>query len=495
MNKVNLRANYDIAIIGGGLHACSIAAETASRGLSCLVVQAKDLAAGSSGGPESIISAEPQRLERLNLLDINLALQDLKSLQKAAPGLVKLRSVKLLDEPSIRPSTWVKAGVSIYRKLLERKIPNSGVLTAKKTGNHHTFPEFQVNRNRLIFSYARYAHSCSADILNYCFIKECQRNGKSWHLKLGDSNNPSLQVNTNCKILINCSGWQVDQLLSSLIHSSSRCRSTYLHSARLLIRRPKNFEGICALQRADKTLTYALPLDENVVAIEPLLATDNTNASKEYALLNFLKDWSEHFEALKQEDILQQTWTKQAVPMDYVDNKPSQYSQSLLDLNNPGKAAVLLNVFGLCPSKHRKLAEQALDILQPFTGKSKNTFYSSFPLPGAELIADTELQYLINKYPNTDSDLLHRLISNYGKNAFIILDSLAKTKTHCFGANLFTPEVDYLLENEWVQYPEDILWRRTNLGIYFSPQEIADLQSYINNKKPKSNQPLAEATY
>lgn len=54
-----------------------------------------------------------------------------------------------------------------------------------------------------------------------------------------------------------------------------------------------------------------------------------------------------------------------------------------------------------------------------------------------------------------------------------------------FGAGLYAVEVDYLIEHEWAYQIEDILWRRTKLGIELDESGKTRLEAYLAKRLPE----------
>lgn len=53
----------------------------------------------------------------------------------------------------------------------------------------------------------------------------------------------------------------------------------------------------------------------------------------------------------------------------------------------------------------------------------------------------------------------------------------------CLGSNLFQFEVEYLIKHEWAQTAEDVLWRRTNMGLRLSPEETEILGTWMTEQR------------
>ena len=66
-----------------------------------------------------------------------------------------------------------------------------------------------------------------------------------------------------------------------------------------------------------------------------------------------------------------------------------------------------------------------------------------------------------------------RLIAAYGSRLEAVLGN-AKDRAElgaAFGPELMATEVRYLMTKEWARFPDDILWRRSKLGLTMRPQD------------------------
>jgi glycerol-3-phosphate dehydrogenase len=136
----------------------------------------------------------------------------------------------------------------------------------------------------------------------------------------------------------------------------------------------------------------------------------------------------------------------------------------------------LLSVFGGKITTARALAEEALGRL----GIKGPRWTAASPLPGGDASRDfrADLEALADWIP---ADLLLRLRRSYGtrlKDALGGAKSLPGLGQH-FGAGLFESEVRYLVDREFARTAEDILWRRTKLGLQMSTAEQRSLADWM----------------
>ena len=163
------------------------------------------------------------------------------------------------------------------------------------------------------------------------------------------------------------------------------------------------------------------------------------------------------------------TGTASAVTRDYV-----------FDLSGGnGQQPVLLSIYGGKITTYRRLAEHALEKLAPFTGKSKG-WTSTQKLPGGAIdTPDSYAQQLIQQYGWLSPALALRYAKAYGNLANAFLSANLSEMGTNFGHDLYASEVNWLIEQEWAQTTDDILWRRTRLGLLFDAQQTEQFALYL----------------
>jgi glycerol-3-phosphate dehydrogenase len=209
---------------------------------------------------------------------------------------------------------------------------------------------------------------------------------------------------------------------------------------------------------------------------------ENTEKAKNAAIEKAMQIWNRSTGTIiSLENIHYSCWTTRAKPEDPLSNN-GVFRESLLDLNNPGKAAPLLNLFGMNTVQHRVIAEQALEILKNFTKAKKNPAYYALTLPGGDF--SEGLENFIIFYKSKLAENLHscieRLVSTYGSLSRDLLEHFVEnTQGKHFGQGLYEVEVRYLATMEWASCAEDILWRRTHLGLMCTEEESSTLDTWM----------------
>jgi glycerol-3-phosphate dehydrogenase len=136
---------------------------------------------------------------------------------------------------------------------------------------------------------------------------------------------------------------------------------------------------------------------------------------------------------------------------------------------------------------YRQLAEEVIDQLKKFYPHLENSSTKNTPLPGARLDSMDFAGYCLyakKHYYWLSDKLLNRYLNNYGTNTELLLSQCTNKNSmgKHFGAELYEAELNYLITYEWAQNAEDVLFRRTKLGLVISDVERQEIEAYISSK-------------
>ena len=479
---------FDIAVIGGGIHGVSMAAEAASRGLSTILIHGSDLASGASAKFKQVLGGDLNKLENFDLAKVTSNLNELSQLFRRAPHLIQPVPVNIVPDTSIRSKRQVSIGLMLYKFLSPKWIKNTDKIipTHNSPSNYHVTYETAVNASRLIIGLARAAQSFGAEVLSHHMLSGAVRGKDDWQLTALNNKNNTKQ-NYSAKIVINCTGWLSDNVLNEILKVRSRCQANVVHTLQIYVKKEDHgFTGSFLLQQDQRRLTYVYPFDEQHICFEPIVVNSESKDDQNNAVNEILNLWNNKFsDSLTKSDITYTKSAKRAVLDDPSNNSANSLRDALVDLNNPGNEAPLLSVFGIDFIQHRKIAQQSFEILKPFTQAKENSNFSGSALPGGNLQDYGEyLRQSSAKYKWIPRSLLNRLIANYGTDIDTLLldcSELSDLGIH-FGHELYQAEIDFLLEHEWAYDVEDILFRRTMLGLYMNNDQTLNLDEYIKSK-------------
>ena len=146
----------------------------------------------------------------------------------------------------------------------------------------------------------------------------------------------------------------------------------------------------------------------------------------------------------------------------------------------------MINIFGGKITTYRRLSESILKHVEEFLGSKGDPWTNHSFLPGGDIDVDGQLDLqnkLQTKYPFLTQETLKRVVRSYGTISFNIfgdaehIDSLGKH----FGSGLYKKEVDYLIQEEWARTSDDILFRRSKLGLYYSKDVVKKLNLHLDD--------------
>ena len=478
----------DIAVIGGGVQGCALAAEAASRRLSTLLIEAEDIANGASSRSNRIIGGDLSQLEQLDIEAVNRGLQEQAILRQRAPHLVRSHNFTILPNTTLRSRRRIQAGLYSYRALQRRfGLPSNSCpahIIDVPYSELFSYCDDSVDDSRLTLALAQQARTLGASIRPHTKLLKATRKQDFWLLELQNSNGNIEHL--RAKVLINAAGSASVKLMQDHIEHSSRSKGMLRRDDYLVISSPAHCDNALVLQADNKQLIYLLDTPSGQHAVLGPWQSNNAEAMDPSAAEEqLIALYNQNFKAnISADDIVHRFHALRCLCADSSceQNKTSQ--DYALDLDNPASLAPLLNSYGGNIGTHRLLAEQALTILQPFTGALINPELKTKSLPGGDFnggltALQSELEF---NNPTIEPTLLQRLARSYGSNSHKILLGVTRMTDLGlrFGDNLYQREVEYLCSEEWAQSAEDILWRRSKLGLCFSAAEKQALQAFIS---------------
>ena len=487
---------YDIAVIGGGIHGIAMAAEAASRGLKTILFQAKDIASGTSSPIESTAN-NLRKFEQLKIGQLTSNMKELALLRRKAPHIARAQPAHILSDAEIRSEKWVHRGTEIFKHWQKFYIENyqnipfsQETLPQLKQGASSITGDFvntHLNSNRLIIATAQLAEHMGCEFKFYHKLVDSERFETYWHLTV-ENVHTSENENYQAKVLINCSGWGVDQVIDKTLGIVSRCKSSYSMVGYIFASYafPSDQSVVCQLD--DKRLLTLTPFGRRHICLLPAIADSESVGDKEIAIQKVLDVANKYLEKpIEKTDIRFVKWKK--IPS--LDVTGLEFEQdldnALLDLNNPGKLAPCLSLYGNSLFQYRKLAVQGLNVLEAFTHAGSNNKLENQTLPGGDipgLDLDAFISKMCEQYPYIKSNVIARYVRTYGSLTREILKA-CQSETDLgtdFGEGLYEVEVKYLIEHEWATSANDILWRRTFLGLLYNPEQVHTLNEFIQNR-------------
>ena len=492
---------YDLAVIGGGINGVGIAADAAGRGLSVFLCEKDDLASHTSSASSKLIHGGLRYLEHHEFRLVREALAEREVLLAKAPHIVKPMRFILPHRPHLRPAWMIRAGLFLYDHLGKRKKLagsrglrfGAGSPLKAEISRGFEYSDCWVDDARLVLLNAMAAREQGAHVHTRTRCVSARRSKGLWHIHLERADGSLLSI--RARALVNAAGPWVARFIREDLKQDSPYGIRLIQGSHIVV--PRLFEGEQAyiLQNEDRRIVFAIPYQERFTLIG---TTDReyqgdpakvaiTEAETDY-LLQVVNAHFKH--SLSRSDIVH-TYAGVRPLCDDESDDPSAVTRdyTLALSGHPGEAP-LLSVFGGKLTTYRKLAESAMAQLAPYFPKLGPSWTASSPLPGAEQMESQSalVEALCARFGWLPTSLARRWAGSYGSRSWLMLKgvvNLTDLGEH-LGGGLYTREVDYLCEQEWAMQAEDILWRRSKLGLFMSAHQQQRLAHYLQARSPHS---------
>jgi len=488
-------ADFDLAIIGGGINGSGIARDAAGRGLKVLLVEQGDLGAGTSSASSKLIHGGLRYLEHRAFRLVHEALAEREVLMRMAPHVIRPMRFVLPPIPEGRSPLLLRLGLFIYDHLGGRKLlpPTKTIdLTHHRVGQPlkrifrygFEYSDCAVDDSRLVVLNALDAAERGADVRTRTRVTRADRHAEEWDLVLNASGK---RETATARVLVNATGPWVNLVADTVLRQPLKRPARLVKGSHIVVRR--RFEHDCGylLQAADKRIVFALPFADQFTLIgttDEIFVGDPATPSPSPDEVIYLCDAvNQYFRDRVTPDEL--IWSFAGVRSLYDDgaDKPEDVTRDyVLELDEPLNSAPLLTVYGGKITTHRKLAEAALARMSYFAARPPWTELSA--LPGGDFPVDgfyAQVAEVLGRWPFVSEPHARRLVRAYGTRVERILGQAQSMHDlrPFFTGDLTGAEVNYLVENEWARSAEDVLWRRTKLGLSATTQEREALERFV----------------
>ncbi|MDH3673534.1 MAG: glycerol-3-phosphate dehydrogenase [Gammaproteobacteria bacterium] len=501
MNPTHNRP-YDLFVIGGGINGAAIACDAAGRGLCVALVEMHDFAEGTSSRSSKLIHGGLRYLETYDFKMVREALIEREVLMFKAPHLVWPLRLVLPHVASQRPRWVIRLGLFLYDHLARRNhlpasesvdLHHDAVGRALKPSFRHAFAysDCRGDDARLVIANLLGAQRHGTEVLPRHEFMGAERTGDLWQICLRNVRT-DVGFSVFAKALVNAAGpWVVD-VVDKIAGVTTDRQLRMVRGSHIVVPRQWDGEHAYFLQTQDARTMEVFPYEEDFTSIgttdEPWEEEPAKVEISDKEIDYMLEQVNEFLRRpIRREDIV---WSYSGVrPLfEMGSSRDKDLSTLTRDYSfevdhNPGRAPALI-VFGGKLTTHRRLAEHAMQTLckllpWPVVGRTDTEI-----LPGGDFgsggIAGYERD-LRDRYPWLPTRQIKRYVRLYGTCAENLIggsSSLQALGDH-FGSDLYQREVDYLIATEWACTVDDIIWRRTKLGLRLSAQGIDRLGSYL----------------
>ena len=495
--------DFDLAIIGGGINGCGIARDAAGRGLRVFLCEQRDLASGTSSASTKLIHGGLRYLEYNEFRLVREALMEREVLWGIAPHIIWPLRFVLPHHKNLRPAWLLRLGLFLYDHLGGRKRlpPTRSVRLRSDPVGAPLKPEFQrgfeysdcwVEDSRLVVLNARDAAAKGARIATRTRCVSADRTGTGWQLDLHDEMTDERST-IRARALVNAAGPWVADVAGSVIRGNVPAAVRLVQGSHIVVPRLYDHASCYIFQNADGRIFFLIPYEREFTLIGTTdleFHGDAKDVRASQQEIDYLcAAASEYLKVPVTPDMV--VWTYSGVRPLYDDGSsaPQEATRDyVLKLDADNDKAPLLSIFGGKITTYRRLAEAALELLLPhvpvaapgraagWTGR-ENLPGGDFPVDGFEAL----LAGAGERYPFVATVTLRRLLRAYGSDIHILLGE-AKSAADLgavLGADLTEAEVRYLVKYEWARRADDVLWRRSKLGLHMKPADMAVVEEAI----------------
>jgi glycerol-3-phosphate dehydrogenase len=492
-------ARYDLLVVGGGINGTGIARDAAGRGLSVLLCEKNDLAAHTSSASTKLIHGGLRYLEDFHFALVRKALKEREVLLGAGPHIMRPLRFVMPHDAHLRPAWLIRAGLFLYDNLAKRRLlaGSASINLSKHVAGEPLLPGYRrgfiysdgwADDARLVALNAVDAVEHGAKVMTRtCCEKVAAAAGAPWTATLYDG---AHRFQIQARAIANAAGPWVSQF----VKDNSPVRAA--HEVRLVkgshIVVPQLFSHRFAyiFQNADRRIVFAIPYEHEFT----LIGTTDVDYRGDADKVSIESDEIEYLCAIVNRYFKRET-TSQDVIWSYSGVRPLLRDESsdpssvtrdyALELDRD--PAPLLSVFGGKITTYRKLAESAVDILARELGSPAPGWTAKAKLPGGDLPGGslaTFLRIVERRYSWLPVTLRRRYAHAYGTRIERVVGD-ARTITDMGEEvlpQLYEREVTYLCREEFARSVDDILWRRTKLGLHLRGADVSRLQRCLEQQ-------------
>jgi glycerol-3-phosphate dehydrogenase len=488
----------DVLVVGGGINGAGIARDLAGRGASVLLVEKDDLASHTSSSSTKLIHGGLRYLEYYEFALVRKALAERERLLKSAPHIMWPLRFVMPHDPGMRPVWMIRAGLFLYDHLAHRELlPASrtvnlrehpaGAPLHKRFRKGFVYSDGWVDDARLVVLNAIDAAEHGATVLTRCACVDAERSGAQWQatLRLDDGTTHRVQA----RALVNAAGPWAAQFLAEHAHAPRAKQLRLVKGSHIVVRKRFDHDHAYIFQNPDKRIIFVIPYEGEFTLVgttdvehHGAIGGARIDASEVAYLCEQASRYLER--AVVPADVV---WSYSGVRplLDDESGDPSavtrDYSLELDTLQAP-----LLNIWGGKITTFRKLAEEAADLLAAPLGLLRGAWTENALLPGGDLSAwigkpkrpDEDFEGFVHavlvRHPQLHPALARRLAHAYGGR----IDQVLGERGDEVAPGLFEAELHYLHDHEWARIADDVLWRRSKLGLHLDAKQRAAVESW-----------------
>jgi len=490
--------DYDILVVGGGINGVGIARDAAGRGLKVLLCEQDDLASHTSSASSKMIHGGLRYLEYYEFGLVRKSLKEREVVLRLAPHIVRPLQLALVHDAGQRPAWMIRLGLFLYDHLGGRELlPTSRGINLKQhvTGQPladqfskgFVYSDCWVQDARLVVLNAMDAVERGAEVLTRTQCVKTTRNTNDWQVTLQSADGANRTISTRC--IVNAAGPWVTSFIDEGLRLSREHGIRLVQGSHIVVPKLYEHEYAYLFQNVDKRVIFVIPYEQKFT----LIGTTDVDYQGDPGDVEITKKEVDYLcvvvnryfkQKLTAADVVSSFAGVRALVDDGSDDASAITRDYRLEPNRADNKAPLLSVFGGKLTTYRNLAEHVMDELKDVLNISATPWTAHAPLPGGD-IANVDFDGFLKSFRERHSwlpaELAWRYARNYGTCADIIvgeaksLDELGENLC----ADLYEAEARYLVKREWARTAEDILWRRTKLGLLVSGDDVRVLNDWL----------------
>lgn len=524
---------FDVFVVGGGINGSGIARDAAGRGLRVGLAEMGDLASATSSASTKLFHGGLRYLEYFEVNLVKHALAEREVLLRAMPHISWPMRFVLPYHPEMRfegstpasrllntvmpwmkgrrPAWMVRLGLFFYDRLGGRDLlPATSTLTLNGTpegaplqdrfARAFEYSDCWIEDSRLVVLNARDAEARGAHVMTRTKVVSAQRSAEQWEIVLEDQTNQK-RSHVTARMLVNAAGPWVGDVIQQKLRLNSSENVRLVRGSHIVTHKLFEHDKSYFLQGTDGRIIFAIPYETDFTLIgttdaeheDPQTVPQCTEAERDY-LIDFINSYFK--QRIGPEDVV---WSYSGVRPLYDDGATSATAATrdyVLKVDN-ASGAPILNIFGGKITTYRKLAEDAMEKICPFFDSDAGHWTAGVPLPGGDFAVD-DFEALVARLQSEHAFLApataRRLLRAYGTESWDILNGATTSEAlgQAFAAGLSAREVDWLWRHEYARTAEDVLWRRSKLGLRFAPKDVAVLDAYMQSLEDTPQSSAAE---
>ena len=515
---------FDLLVIGGGINGCGIARDAAGRGLSVLLAEKDDLAQATSSASTKLFHGGLRYLEYLEFNLVRKALLERETLLRMMPHISwpmrfvlpyapdmrfesetptsKLLGLVMPWTRGRRPAWTIRAGLAMYDRLAKRgllpgtrtiRLPGTpeGAPLKPRFARAFEYSDCWVEDSRLVALNARDAAERGAEVLTRTRVVSARQEDGAWTVALDGEDGPR---SVRARVLVNAAGPWVSEVIHEVADLDAREGVRLVRGSHIVTHRLYDHDKCYFFQGTDGRIVFAIPYETDYTLIgttdaehdDPDSPPECTSEERDY-LLGFV---SEYFaRPVTAEDIVRTYSGVRPLYDDGARTATAATRDYVLSVSEEA-GAPLLSVFGGKITTYRRLAEGAMAKLAPFFDRLPGDWTARAPLPGGDFPVDgvpALVASLRAAHPFLSERWALRLVRAYGTEAAGILGDAREARDlgRDFGATLTEAELRWLMDREFARSAEDVVWRRSKLGLRMSADEVAALDAWMGRARER----------